>query len=252
MTKKLPSDVAYENGMTCGSGNTQAHPDQDISRNEDVIDWDQSMDISPDVRTVTTTAATQFHYANTAHLMLCGEILKHEFERVTADTQWLASTLSTYKVCHADIWGKYIRKTGGGASISAPMKQYFQLLFSEDDILAALTGMQLFGGPVASTIYNTLSDHGDAMFMSLCDHTGDDKEAETQITVERLAPLIADVSPERRAYLSKQSATYKNAINDILQAHEKDVKLIGVDPEALATDIEKSAKKYLGSLGLLP
>lgn len=79
----LPPDEIYADGICVGKlfldeipRPTPIHLD---------IDWTLPGDTPRAVRQATVRAAVQFHYANVAHLLLCGDILSHRLPDTSLD-----------------------------------------------------------------------------------------------------------------------------------------------------------------------
>ncbi len=246
---KLPAHVVYERGMDFGTVSCIGEMDEAGWKQ---IDWNHPLDVDEHVLTATTAAATQFHYANTSHLILCGKIIKQEVENTTADLTKLAVYLSAHKLDDADIWGRYIEQTNASASISKPIMMCYRQLFSETDTLPLLLGMETIGGPAAQTMYEELSHVEEPLFQQITSQLAERKRNETQHAKEALAPEIQNLPLEKQEELSAKISQYSSAIAKLLTAHHPHLTAMNVNEHELKQRVQDNIQQFHTGLGLTP
>lgn len=246
-TPKLPANNVYEKGMNIGTTECMVEVNGDVWNG---IDWDQPLDTPPDIRAVTTTAATQFHYANMSHLILCGRIIKQEVKHITSDTTKLAVCLAAHKADGTDIWGRYLEKSGAGATLSRPMMSYYRHLFSENDAVSILLPMETLGGPVAYTLYRELQDVGDPVFRQIAQNLATRKQAEIQCVVDYLSPMIQAFPPEQKQQVLREAKQYDTAIDTVINTFAPQFDTVNLDPGAIRNQIQENVQQFYTDLAL--
>lgn len=247
--EKLPSDRAYENGVQCKETLLSR-----VELNGDVwngIDWNQQLDATGAEQDATGFAATQFHYANTAHLILCGRVLKHELPNTTVDAQKLAISLSSHKIEDADIWGRYLHVAGTCASVGPLMREYYRNLFSEDELPHLFVGMETLGGPVARAVYAAVQDSGDRLFQQITANMVDQKEQEIRIATEHIAPLLDKMSDETLQDVAETAEMYGDLIERVLYRRRDEFTALDVNIKDLQEDAQHHVTQFYQELGLL-
>lgn len=245
---KLPANLVYEDGISLGN-TVRSH----IELNGDAwngIDWDEPITTPEPVQRVTTAAATELQYANMSHLILCGKLMSHELPGVDADISKLAVCLSAHKVEDADLWGRYLQKTGAGTGVSQPLTDYYQHLFSEDNALTTVLGMELLGGPVAHTLYTELQHVGDPVFQQIAANLAAQKEAELHTVIEHLHPLTTAADAAQQEQLSRAVVTYTDLIQRLLQTHAPQFAAVGINPEPFQEQTTAAIQQFLTDLEL--
>lgn len=246
--RDLPPDNVYERGM-----NFQAAVVDTVDRPETVrnqIDWDQTIDMQDDVVRAANAAATQFHYANTSHLLLCGKIIKQETAKNTLAATKLAATLTLYKIEGIENWGKYMARIGDGYHISDPLRNYYQHLFSEHDVLPLFLGMETLAGPVAYTLYSTLQDAGDDLFQQLNQCFADQKAQEIDVSQKYLANAIDRLPARKQDALADTARKYLNMANHLLRAHEEDLTTLDIRPSTLQSEMVEATNRFYERINL--
>ncbi len=244
---KLPANVVYERGMTFGTLSCIGEMYEPV---REQIDWDQQIEPNDSMLNVTRAAATQFHYANTSHLILCGKLIKQELGQTSADLTKLAVYLSGHKLDGADIWGRYIERTDARESISQPVMAYYRQLFSESDALTLIVGMETLAGPTAYVLYDKLQHLGDPLFQQITEQMAEQKRDETQHVVEALSPEIAALSDDEQDNLLAQAARYSSLTESLLTFHKPHFTTAGLDDYTVKQQARKHVQQFYEDLGL--
>lgn len=247
MTDKLPADTVYENGIPFNETLLSR-----VELNGDVwegIDWETPVDVGGELREAAATAATQFHYANTAHLLLCGKVIKHELPRTSIDAQKLAISLASHKAEDTDIWGRYLKACGTSAPVSPELKTYYRHLFSEDDVCRLFLGMETLGGPVAYGIYDLFRESGDALFQQICTSMMEQKDREMQITVEHLDEVMAGDACDDTD-LQQVIGEYRSLMEALVAAHEPQFRALGIEMDTVHETVHQQVSRFYSDIGL--
>ncbi len=249
MTQKLPIDEAYENGISFGvtTLDTTDHTQGNVTD----IDWDQSINVSDEVLEATTDVVTQLHYALMSQLLMCGQILTYDMNGTTLKSQQLASILANYKIHGANMWGRYLGRSGGGSQVSSTMKQYYQQLFSETDVLSAFIGMEVLGGPAASAIYNQLQQSRcDGTVRTICHRMAQRKVEELETVVASLRPAIKNMDAEERAALSTTAEAYTDHVDSIIGGNVAVAAVLDVPLDECRRELEQETAQFLHPIRL--
>lgn len=247
MTDKLPADAVYEKGIPFNETVLSR-----VELNGDVwegIDWDVAVDTPEAIRQATAVAATQFHYANTAHLLLCGKVIKHELPQTSIDTQKLAISLASHKAEDIDVWGRYLKAAGAGAPVSPELKTYYRHLFSEEDACRLFLGMETLGGPIAHGVYSLFQESGDPLFQQICGNMVEQKDREMQITVDHAQAIFgsADSTAEE---LQATSQEYLSLVTELMEAHKPQFAALDVDMETVHDTIKQRVTRFYQDIGI--
>lgn len=240
---ELPMTSIYEQGMKFGTSKCRVEVNGEAWEN---IDWDAPITTSTEMQQATTRGATQFQYANTAHLILCGKILKHEVKHTSMDAQKLAVTLSAHKVEAADIWGQYLQKTKTGYGINPEMTAYYRQLFSETEALPLFIGLETLGGPVIRTIYETVQDTGDPVFQQITKNLLAQKEQELDIAKTFLSPMVAADTETAQSSIEQ----YRDLAEKLLFAHQDDLNALDINVLELRNKILDTVDEFQEDLGI--
>lgn len=216
------------------------------------IDWERSLTTDTKSLAAANKAATQFHYANTSHLILCGKIIKQELGQTSADLTRLAVYLSSRKLDHADVWGRYIERADASASISKPMTSYYRQLFSETDARALLIGMETLGGPAAHTLYDNMANAADPLFQQITEQLAEQKQEETQYVADMLTADIQSLDTETREALNTKALNYSKATESLMTFHRAPVDAFGLDPNHVKQQIHDNIHQFYTDIGLTP
>lgn len=244
----LPTNHVYEDGV-----DLQESIFDDLRTTASVmqnINWDQTIRSSERAGIATQSAATQFHYSNMSHLILCGQVMKHETKRTDVSAQQLAVYLANFKLQGVDAWGRYLGKTGSAEDVSRELKQYFRKLFSEGKVLPLFIGMETLGGATAHAAYTQIQDVGDPLFQDIIDTLLDHKEDELDIAAEYLETEITALSEEDRQALATTAEEYRSIAESILTAHSADFAAVNIDLRDTLQAINTTINEFHRDIGL--
>lgn len=244
----LPVDKAYEDGTRLGELVLADYENEALVFQD--IDWEQEVDPDGAVQWATGMLATESHYANMAHLMLCGEIIRFGVASDTLDAQRIAVKLAAYKMEDANIWGRYLGRTGAGFSISSALRRYYAELFDEHNVLPIFIGMETLGCPFSIALFNAMQDVGDALYQDIADNMVAQKQDEKAFVSQALEPVISDLSHTHRAAVQDTVTTYRDRATTLLSSHDARLEALNIDSEALADTVRTDIDAFHDDLGL--
>lgn len=245
----IPTNRLYEGGIQFSEVLFDEIAQFSISWED--IDWDKPITTTKRQYETTAAAATQFQYANMSHLIICGRIIKNEVNGSTMDAQKLAVALAAYKVEGIEVWGRYVKKVGAGEQVSDELQRYYQHLFSEDDVVQTLVGMETLGGPLAYVVYKSLhNSESDDLFQQIVGNLIQQKEQEIELTQEYLTEAIASLSPDQTAQLRENAHTYRSIAKTILQSYDDELQAVDLDIERMGTAVAEEITAFYQTIGL--
>lgn len=246
--EEIPTNRLFDEGIIFSS-----HLFNQISKfsvSWEDIDWEQEIDVPEGIQQVLTSAATQFQYGNMSHLILCGKIIKNEAQNTTMDAQKLSVVLAAYRLEGIELWGRYVEKTGAGAIISPELQRYYQHLFSEDDVLHILLGIEVLGGPLVQAVYDRLQGEGDAVFDQIVTNLHKQKTQEIDMSKKFLRQMIRANNHSSQAALEDTFKKYREIADQILESNTAALEGLDIDPGELRLQTSKEIDDYAEELGI--
>lgn len=244
---RLPPDELYAEGVSIGTMADELDRPTPIT---DGIDWDQSLDVTDDVERACGVAAVHFHYANTAHLVLCGKILYRKAGVSPLMTKKLAATLCQYKLEDIDLWGRYLARVNGEFSTSPLMHEYYERLFAEDDLFSVLIAMETLGCPVARVLYDNMQTAGDPVFQQLTQKMAQQKQEEQELVTHHLRDIVGHLSPQDKQHAVTVADRYCSLAMQLLGVHSDTFTALGIDPDTIQRDVHQAINQFYRENGL--
>ncbi len=243
-----PTDRLFQDGIVFSSHLFDEVDQFSISWED--VDWEQESTVPIHVQDALVSAATQFQYGNMSHLILCGNIVRNEYDQTTLDHQKLAIVLAAYRIEGIELWGRYIKKMQGGETVSDELQRYYQHLFSEDKALSLLVGMEVLSGPLTYMMYDALRGQGDPVFNELVTNLAEQKEHELDLVTEFLSPLIRSSGRDTQNTLSTTVDQYTDIAEQILSTNSQTMKALDMAPVVMQDQILSAITDFRDELGI--
>lgn len=247
MTDELPVESVYEAGIDLSDEQQQYYEAEFTMWNptEDIA-WDRPVTTNAAVQRATAEAATQFHYSNVSHLMLCGRLMDS-----TDDIRLkrLGVLLSQAKMRNIDGWGMYLERCGEAAGVASFTKEYLENLFDNRDTASLLTGMGVLGGSVGIGVLQHLQRAGDPLFQDIATHVLEQKRRNQQHIEPALTACIDDLDTLQP--LQRDAQQYLFLARQIIWSHESLLQTLELDPEAITSTVLNHATDFYRSIGII-
>lgn len=244
---QLPVDRVLEQGTRLGALILDEYEETLVYNR---IDWTAETASDAAVQDITGVFATESHYENMAHLILCGEIIRFGVESDTLDAQRIAVRLAAYKMEDVTVWGRYLGRTTAGYEISSQLREYYNLLFAETNVLAIFIGIETITGPFSINLFQHLQNVADPLYREITTHLIEQKQDEMAFVQNGLEEVIEELSAAERDAVHRQVARYRERADNLLDTHRDRLAATGVDVDALRQDVHTGIDDFHGALGL--
>lgn len=213
------------------------------------IDWSVDLDLDEDERNALADGATQFHYSNISHLMLCGRLLEHGSDM---ELKKLALFLAFSKMRNVDTWGRYLGKLSATTEVQPQTKEFFQRMTEEDDLPNLLLGMGVLGGTVGYGVLEGFGDMGDPILKQIAESIVEQKRKNEELLVNYLRPLIASMDEERLEEMKELARFYREQSERIVHAHSDSYQALGSEAGEVAENVLNVTDEFYRKIGLDP
>lgn len=129
------------------------------------VDWNNVVEQDRNVDYASSSATSHFHYQKLSNLLLCDKVLV-DARNVPEPIQRAARLMAERNAQEFKAWSKYMKKAGGGGSICQEQREYYQVLFAQQDVLPVLLGVQTWNVALDPT-YDEFHTSGDPVFQKL-------------------------------------------------------------------------------------
>lgn len=211
------------------------------------IDWDLEIDVSEEDVQALADAATQFHYSNISHLMLCGRLLERGDD---IDLKKLALYLAFSKMRNVDAWGRYLAKMPIRTDISPHTKEYFSEMYADEDLSTLLIGMAVLGGTVGYGVLDHMRDSGEPIFEQIADHIRAQKRDNEELLVNYLGNIVEAADEDEMDGIREQARFYRDRSEKIVMSHSDLLETLGHDPEEVAQHVLDVTDEFYGKIGV--
>lgn len=247
---QTPTDKLYEQGVPFDPERVVQGiklKDPSVIAQQDV-DWDQGIEQDDDAAYATASATSHYHYQKLSHLLLCDRILLNA-RNVPEPVQRVAKLLAQRNAQEIEAWSKYMQKAGGG-SICEEQREYYQLLFSQQDVLPVLLGMQTIN-LAADASYEELQEYADPVFQKLADGFAEENQEAYNEIRDAFQDAIQPLSMEDRMKLLQNVAQQVDLCQMIKQRRDKDIfEPLNSHAEDSLSLAGKKVKQFYNEIGL--
>jgi hypothetical protein len=129
------------------------------------VDWNNIPQQDQDVDYAAASATSHFHYQKLSNLLLCDKVLA-DARNVPEPVRRAARLMAERNAQEFATWSKYMKHSGGGGTICQEQKEYYQVLFTQHDVLPALLGVQTWNVALDPT-YDEFHTAGNPVFQKL-------------------------------------------------------------------------------------
>lgn len=213
------------------------------------IDWDIEIDLPEEKREALADGATQFHYSNTSHLMLCGRLLE---QAPDMQAKKLALFLAFSKMRNIDAWGRYLGKLAVKSEIPPQTKDYFRRMTEEDDLATLLLGMGVLGGTVGYGVLEVFKEPGDPVFAQMAEKMVAQKGKNEELLAGYLGSMVDSSEEERLEQIEELAKFYRAQSEKIVYAHSDSYEKLGIEPDRVAESVLEATDEFYRKIGLNP
>lgn len=248
----VPTDRLYQRGTPLDAEEVVNGVRLDDVRStvlEKDIDWTNVVEQGDDVSYAAASATAHYHYLKLSNVLLCDRIIL-DARNVPEPVKHVAALMEKRCGLEMEAWSRYLRAQGGGGSICPEQREYYQLLFTQEDVLPALLGVQTIN-LAADTSYEEFHTHGDPIFQKLTGGLAAENEGAYHDIRDTFRDAIEPLSMQDRTRLLQNMAQQVDLVQLIKQQRSDDV----FDP--LHSDAEESIrragtriKRFYGEIGL--
>lgn len=129
------------------------------------VDWDNLTVQDQDVDYASVSATSHFHYQKLSNLLLCDRILVNA-RNVPEPVERAAKLMAERNAQEFRAWSEYLKQSGGGGAICDEQREYYQVLFTQQDVLPMMLGVQTWNVALDPT-YDEFRTDGDPVFQKL-------------------------------------------------------------------------------------
>lgn len=249
---KTPTDHLYSQGVPIRADKLvrgiAIEPPTTSVLNQDV-DWQQNIEQDETVDYATASAMSHYHYQNVSHVLLCDKILI-DAQNVPEPLEKAATLL--VEQCAKDVtaWGTYMKKRGGGGSLPREQREYYQMLFQEDDVLPVLLGIQT-KNIAADKSRTDFYRHGDPVFNKIADGTVEENQENLGPLTQSFRDAVQPLSLEQRERLLQKIAQQVDLLQIFCQKRDGDIyKPLNADANRFLKETGTELKKFYNEIGL--
>lgn len=188
--QKILTDEMYERGIPVDFSNTPPSICNDIEQATD-IDSEES---------AVQTMLSHAHYIKTSHLLLCESVWQKNYSLALND---ISQQIFQRTCDEATVWGTYMIKAGKAGTVDPCLRQYYGLLFSNDDPIFTITAVATLD---KVTLPLLAQMQADAMFNAVTDTVAQKRAATFSAQQEQLRQIISDLTEEERQELLSSMA----------------------------------------------
>lgn len=170
MRLETPTDFLYERGIDLPvqpenlvGGISINNPRSPVCKNK--IDWNHDIEMRSVIEDATASATAHYHYQKISNLLLCDRIIING-QNVPKPLRRVAELLGRRNAQEIKGWSRYIAKRGGAGSICQEQQEYYRRLFTINDALTVLLGIQTINID-ADVSYEELKQGADPIFQKL-------------------------------------------------------------------------------------
>lgn len=211
------------------------------------IDWDIDVDLPDEQREALADGATQFHYSNTSHLMLCGRLLE---QGPDMQAKKLALFLAFSKMRSIDAWGRYLGKMSVKTAVPSQTTEYFRRMTEEDDLATLLLGMGVLGGTVGYGVLEVFQEVDEPLFNQMAEKMMAQKKHNEELLTHYIGNMVETSSEERLQQIKDLARFYRDQSEKIVRAHDESYRNLGIDPEKVAENVLRVTDEFYKKIGL--
>lgn len=221
---KTPTDHVYRQGVPLDADKLVSgiHIEDAVSPvvAKDV-DWDQRIDTDDETGYATKSATSHYHYQKVSHLLLADHIAI-DARNVPDPLKDIAKQFAKQNAKEVEAWGKYMKQRGGAGHIPEEQREYYQLLFQQQNVLPILLGIQTIN-LAADASYEEFYRDADPIFRKLASgFTEENAQAYNQIW-DRFRQVIQPMQVEEKAKLLQNAAQQVDLCQIIYRQREDDI-----------------------------
>ncbi|MFB6166766.1 MAG: hypothetical protein ABEJ62_00695, partial [Candidatus Nanohaloarchaea archaeon] len=205
------------------------------------IDWDLEEDLPEEKNLALSEAATQFHYSNSSHLILCGRLMEQSEDM---EIKKLATYLAFSKMRNVDVFGRYLGKNPANAEIAPETKEYLGRMSSEENMTNLLLGMGVLGGTVGYGVLGHLKDAGSPLFSQIAEKVIEQKHGNEDILVNALQNLVDAADDEDMEKMRELARYYRERSEQIVLFHSDLLNRLELDPEEVAESVLEATDRF--------
>lgn len=211
------------------------------------IDWSQEIDAPEAVREALAEAATQFHYSNASHLMLCGRLLEHAED---IEVKKLALFLAFSKMRNVDVWGRYLGKVNAHTEIAPQTKEMLSKMSADEDLTTLLLGMGVLGGTVGYGVLDKMREVDEPLFQEIADHVRQQKRDNEEQLVHYLQDVVEAATGEEAERIARQAAYFRERSEQIVLFHSDILEAVGLEPQDVADHVLEMTDDFYDKVGI--
>ncbi|MCJ7479131.1 MAG: hypothetical protein MUP63_03045 [Candidatus Nanohaloarchaeota archaeon QJJ-7] len=213
------------------------------------IDWSQTVDLSEEKKSALADAATQFHYSNSSHLILCGRLLE---TAESMELKKLSLYLAFSKMRNVDVFGRYLGKVSSDTEIAPHTKEFLSEMSGEENLVNLLLGMGVLGGTVGYGVLDYLRESGDPLFREISDRVIEKKKTNEEMLVRHLNDFQDSGGSDAEDSITEHALFYRDRAEKIVLFHGDLLTTLGFDPEEVADNVVKATDEFYEKIGLDP
>ncbi len=210
------------------------------------IDWDRDITVDGETREALAEAATQFHYSNASHLMLCGRLLEHAED---IEVKKLALFLAFSKMRNVDVWGRYLGKVNAHTEIAPQTKEMLSKMSADEDLTTLLLGMGVLGGTVGYGVLDEMRSVDEPLFRDIADHVRQQKRDNEEQLVHYLQDVVETATDTDRERITDQAAYFRERSEQIVLFHSDILERVGLEPQDVADHVLEMTDRFYGKVG---
>lgn len=211
------------------------------------IDWEQDIQVSAEERDALADAATQFHYSNASHLMLCGRLLEHADDM---DIKKLALFLAFAKMRNVDAWGRYLGRVSAPTEIAPQTKELLSKMSADENLYTLLLGMGVLGGTVGYGVLDKMREIEEPLFRQIADHIREQKRHNEDLLVHYLEDLVIAADDQETEEIREQAAYFRDRSEQIVLFHGDLLETLGIDPREVADHVLELTDEFYDKVGI--
>lgn len=249
---QIPTDVLYRQGIPMDGSRLVSGIKLDSATSPTLqkdIDWDQPVVSDEETAYATASASSHYHYQNVSHVLLCDKILV-DAQDVPEPVRKAAERIVAQCAKDVTAWGKYLHQQGGGGNIPKEQREYYQMLFSEDEVLPVLLGIQT-KNIAADKSRIDFYKNGDPLFHKLANGTAEENRQNFDPLTTAFRNAIQPLSIDERERLLRKVAQQVDLLQIFCMKRDGDIyKPLNSDANRFLIQTGKQLKRFYDDIGL--
>jgi hypothetical protein len=206
------------------------------------IEWSK-IDAPDNIQDALGTLGTQIHYINVAQVLLLGNVISGKTD---INAKRLAILIAETRIRDVDAWGRYLSKVGETGDVASTMRNYFEKLHGDDNMVSTLIGVLLLDVLVTAT-YENLNGK-DKTMERLIERNIGQAERNINLSDRYIDEWTDDLAADERDTAAARINRYITLKEQFITSHDAAFDTVGIKTRRLRDDFQDEANQFYDRL----